>query len=303
MRIGAAPVSWGIFELGTDVESLPAPAIFEDMRACGYSGTESGPPGYLGDPGAARRLLKAHELALAGVFIPYPFVQGRLGDDEQRHLEDALRFLAQAAPDGDRPTVLLSDDFLEPVRMAVAGRVEDNPHTWLDEVGWRRLTDAVNAAAETCREHGFEAAFHYHTGSHVETPREIERLVQGIDPALIGLCLDTGHSFFGGGNPVQLVQDHGDLVTHVHLKDVNLAVLEQLRAERLGLEELWNRQGFCELGTGDVDLDGCLDLLERRGYSGWIIVEHDRLLQPGDTREVLRTSACRSREYLRVRGL
>src|SRR2546421_8418942 len=90
MKIGAAPVSWGVFELGTDVEAPPAASIFEDMQACGYSGTESGPPGYLGDADAARRLLETHELALAGVFIPYPFAQGRFGEEERRHLVAAL---------------------------------------------------------------------------------------------------------------------------------------------------------------------------------------------------------------------
>jgi inosose dehydratase len=302
IRVGAAPVSWGIFELGTDV-APPAPAsIFADMKACGYSGTESGPPGYLGDAVAAHDLLQDQNLALAGVFIPYPFSLGRLSDENRQHLKGALDFLDRAAPDGDRPVVLLSDGFLDPKRMAVAGRVEENADTWLDESGWQRLTGAVNAAAETCRDAGFDVAFHYHTGSHVESPREIERLVEGIDTALLGLCLDTGHSFFGGGYPVNLLNDHAALVKHVHLKDVNLEVLEQIRREKRGLEDVWNRNAFCELGTGDVDLDGCLALLDEHDYCGWIIVEHDRFLQPSDTRTVLKQSACRARSYLRDRG-
>jgi hypothetical protein len=43
-------------------------------------------------------------------------------------------------------------------------------------------------------------------------------------------------------------------------------------------------------------------LLDEHDYCGWIIVEHDRFLQPSDTRTVLKQSACRARSYLRDRG-
>ena len=73
-----------------------------------------------------------------------------------------------------------------------------------------------------------------------------------------------------GRRPVQLVEDHGDLVTYVHLKDVNLAVLDELRAERLGLEELWNRQGFCELCHKTVVI--------RETFVNWISIDTKSLL-------------------------
>ena len=38
---------------------------------------------------------------------------------------------------------------------------------------------------------------------------------------------------------------------------------------------------FCQLGAGDADVDACLAELRGRGYDGWIVVEQDRVLAPG----------------------
>lgn len=303
-RIAAAPVSWGIFELTTDGGGLPDPAeLLRDMAQTGYEGTESGPPGYLGSPEQARELLNGAGLALAGTFLPYAFTQPGWLQREREHLESALTVLARAQSPGDDPVILLSDAYMEPRRMANAGRIQEHPELWLDDGGWRVLHEQVNAAAAICAEAGFAVAFHYHAGSFVETPAEIERLMEGLDTDALGLCLDTGHSCFGGGDPVQIVERYGAHITHVHLKDVDVDALEALKREGLTLEDAWRRDVFCDLGAGGVNLDACIAGLRRASYAGWLVVEQDRMLAPGDTMASLREVSARNREYLRERGL
>lgn len=303
-RIAAAPVSWGIFELTTDGVGLPDPAeLLRDMAETGHEGTESGPPGYLGTPDQARELLRTAGLSLAGTFLPYAFSRPDFLERDRAHLEGALEILSRAQSPGDKPMVLLSDAYLEPSRMAAAGRIQDHPELWLDDDSWGVLHQNINTAGAICRDAGFGAAFHYHAGSYVETPHEIERLMEGLDTNTVGLCLDTGHSCFGGGNPVDLVDRYSAQISHVHLKDVDVQALDALKAEGLGLEQAWARGVFSELGAGDVDLDGCLDRLAAADFDGWIVVEQDRLLNERDTMQGLRESAARNREYLRQRGL
>ena len=50
------------------------------------------------------------------------------------------------------------------------------------------------------------------------TPAAIMTTIQ--DRAL-GLCLDTGHYLYGGGDPVELVKRHGDRMSCLHLKDID----------------------------------------------------------------------------------
>src|SRR5436305_755971 len=96
-------------------------------------------------------------------------------------------------------------------------------------------------------------------GTYVESPREVEVLLERMDTSLLGLCFDTGHSAFGGGNPLALLRHAGELVNHVHFKDVDLELLARLHAEGKGLEEAWAAGVFCELGTGGAQVDECLE--------------------------------------------
>ena len=56
MRIGNAPVSWGVFEVESGGAQLPWPRVLDEIASAGYEGTELGPWGYL--PGQPDRPLK-----------------------------------------------------------------------------------------------------------------------------------------------------------------------------------------------------------------------------------------------------
>jgi inosose dehydratase len=111
----------------------------------------------------------------------------------------------------------------------------------------------------------------------VETPQEIERVLELTD---VGLLLDTGHLALGGGDAVQALHDWRDRIDHVHVKDYSRAILEGVLADRADMEEAWRRGVFVELGAGDVDLDAFFRAVAESGYSGWLVVEQDRIPRP-----------------------
>lgn len=299
MRIAAAPVSWGVFD-GT--ESVPASRMLDEMVQAGYAGTELGPPGYFDQAPALRADLRDRQLDLVASFLPLALSDEEKYDFNARAASAVLDTLEAAAPYDTLPLLLLSDAYQDPGRIAAAGRIEQHPEFWLSDGAWRVMHEQINTIAGASRERGFGVAFHPHAGSYVETPREIERLMTGLDTNLVGLCLDTGHVFFGGGDPLTILRDHGSTLTLVHLKDVDLEVLAQLKGEDFGLDEAWRRDVFCELGRGGVDLDAMLDAIRRLEYSGWIVVEQDRILEPDDSPDVALNSARTNREFLRLRG-
>jgi inosose dehydratase len=303
-RIASAPVSFGVFELTAGRDDLPAGSVLAaTMAELGYAGSELGPPGYFGDGAAVADTLGSRGLALVGSFLALRLSRREQIEDDLRGLDETLELLEEARGSDPRPAILISDAFCEPERLAFAGRIEQHPETWLDDERFALLRDSAHRAAEQCRARGFPASFHYHAGTYVETPREIERFIEGLDPSLLGLCFDTGHSAFGGGNPLELLHAHGELVNHVHLKDVDMALLGRLHADGAGLERAWEEGAFCELGRGGADVDGCLAELLRRGYDGWIVVEQDQVLRPGRTFEDAVDSARRNRAWLSERGL
>jgi len=89
----------------------------------------------------------------------------------------------------------------------------------------------------------------------------------------------------------------------VHVKDCDLALLQEVCRSGGGLMEAWDRGVFCELGHGTAGLEPFLEALRARGYEGWVTVEQDRFLKPEDTPEALLALHTRNREWLRARGL
>ena len=119
------------------------------------------------------------------------------------------------------------------------------------------------------------------------------------DPEVLGLCFDTGHYRFGGGDSVEGVRRHADRIWHVHFKDHDPKVATRSRREGWNAVKAVENGVFCELGKGDVDFKGIATELVRRGYGGWIVVEQDVLPGMGSPKE----SARRNREFLRNIGL
>lgn len=297
VRVANAPCSYGAFEITVGVlPNVPgAEEVLGWIARAGYEGTELGPPGYLGDRATLRGRLERHNLVLCGGYIPLRF-------SEPGHWEEDLAAMAgtldlfDAAGGGEARPVLA--DAGSPERSAHPGRAATDRSIGLDEAGWRRLAEGVARAADLARGRGYEPTFHHHTGTNVEAPWEIERLLELTD---VGLLLDTGHLALGGGDPVQGLRDWRDRIDHVHVKDVRMSVLKGVVADGADMPEAWRRGVFCELGAGDVDLDGFIADLLAGGYAGWLVVEQDMIPAPGDDPAEAAEAQVRNRRALRER--
>jgi inosose dehydratase len=291
MRIATAPVSWGIFEIEGFGAQRPYFEVLEEMSRAGYEGTELGPYGYLPtDPQLLRRELAERHLELVTAFVPISLSEP---EHFERGLSDVLR-VADLLRALDVRLLVLADA-LSPRRMAIAGRV--TPEDGLTESQWEAAAAFLHRAASACRARGLRIAFHHHAGTFVETPWEVERLLAMTDPEEIGLCLDTGHLVYGGGDPIRAVRTYGPRIWHVHAKDVNPKILDRVRREPLTFPEAVQEGVFCPLGDGVVDFPTLIRELRAQGYQGWIVVEQDAdPNRPGV--DPLR-DAVRSRMYLR----
>jgi inosose dehydratase len=122
--------------------------------------------------------------------------------------------------------------------------------------------------------------FHPHAGTCVETRAEIDRLLAGLDPSVIGYCPDTGHIAYAGDDPVAAIVDYADRIAHVHIKDVDLAALTRARENRVDFLEVVRLGVFTALGQGGADLGRALRTLRDVGYDGWLVVEQDAAARP-----------------------
>jgi inosose dehydratase len=280
LPIGTVPILWNNVDvaelrLGTDAVTL-----LDEFARIGYDGCQLG----LGFPEGAelRDLLAARDLRLAEVYAALPVsVDGPAPDALDGALE-RLRLLV--AGGGDVLCVAIDGT---PERRASAGQIGHAGSAAsplapeLRDEGWRRLVAVLHDLARATVDAGARMAFHPHAGTFVETPAETDRLMAETDPDLVPLCLDVGHWLVGGGDPVTALGRYRERVTHIHLKDVDPAVLGRLRAGRLeGFDGAIRERLFTELGSGLLDLDGCLAVLAEGGYRGWLMVEQDSSWPP-----------------------
>ena len=300
MRVASAPVSFGVDEVLMGDAWMPEPVPMLDwMVDIGYAGTELGPPGFLGDGAEVQDRLSSRGLALVGSFIPQHFSRAEKVEADRAILLDQLRLIRAATPAGSRPLAILSDHFDEPDRIAFAGRIAKHPETWLSPARFGTLIDNLHRVAEICRAEGLEPVLHPHAATYVETADEIARVMDRIDPSILGLCLDTGHFRFGGADPAKSVADYGDLVRHVHIKDCKTSVIDDVERAGEGLPDALKRGVFCPLGEGDADIPAVIAALRSRAYSGWLVVEQDQALGTSDTPQSVVAGQRSNLEYLR----
>jgi len=292
MNIGNAPVSWGVMEVEGWGDQVPYRQVLDEIAKAGYSGTELGPFGYFPtDPRQLKEDLANRNLHLVTAFVPVPLV------DPARHqagYQEAMKVGQLLAEVGAKLIVLA--DVMSTERMAVSGRVDES-RDGMNDSQWQAATQILQQIAEGSRELGLSAVFHHHAGTFVETPQEVARLCENTDPDILGLCLDTGHYLFGGGDPLEAVKTYGNRIRHLHLKDVQPSVLDSARREGLGFLDAVGRGVFCELGDGAVDLKTIVEDLTAYGSAEWAIVEQDVDARSGTVNPF--QSALRSREYLR----
>jgi inosose dehydratase len=289
-RVANAPLSYGAFEMtvGTDFAVPDPERILEAIGAAGYEGTDLGPPGYLGEGDVLAERLAANRLQIVGGFVPLRFSEE---EEDVTGLEHTLDLFDAAGATGARPVLC---DAGGPERIANPGRGGEDAALRLDDARWRKLVFNVERAAEIARDRGYEPVFHHHTSTYVEGVPEIERFLEDTD---VELLLDSGHLLVAGGDPVQALGDWGERIGAIHIKDVRMAVLEQVKAERADTLTAWRRGLFCALGQGDVDLDGFCAALG--GYDGWVVVEQDRVLDDITAFEGAAQEQVANREWLR----
>jgi inosose dehydratase len=242
LTYGYAAITWG--KAFTDA--------IDDISAVGFHGiqlrTTDGVVDRFGaTPSALRDLLARRHLRFAALS------SGNLVIDPAREVEQLAthtahaRFLRQA---GGR--------YLQVIDERPKGRaVVDDDYV---RVG-RLLTELGKRTQDL----GVTLVYHHHMNSVGEKPHEIAAVLAAADRRHVRLLFDVAHYAQGGGDPVAGLREHRRWIEVLHLKDVRAA-----RGDPAGFQ-------WVELGRGRVDLPGVSAAIRQIGFSGWAIVELDRV--------------------------
>ena len=263
-KIAAAPISWGVCEVPNWGVQLAPDRVLADAARLGFIAVEAGPPGFLpADPRAAARMLDAHGLRCIGGFVTAVLHDRARRDAELASVEQQVNSLRA-----------LGSDLL--VLAAATGRDGYDERTELTDAEWATLFESLPMVEAIARAAKLEVVVHPHVGTVIEQPQDIEKV---LERSHVGLCLDTGHVFVGGGDPAAIARAAGRRVRHVHLKDANAKLASDVRDRRLSYASAVQQGLYTPLGDGDARIGDVLTVLREGGYDGWYVLEQDIALK------------------------
>jgi inosose dehydratase len=292
-KFASAPDSWGVLDYPGPSWEQSYEKMLDEMVEAGYTGTELGPYGFFpSDAGVLKPQLDKRGLKLLASFVPVP-----LGDAAStRAVVEQIRKVGALLSALGAPFLVLADAQCAE-RDRISGRVPaDGSAGWTSEQ-WKQVAKVVADAARVAGDYGLDLVFHPHVATYVETPDEVEKFYDVTSATGIGLCLDTGHCVYGGGDSIAEAEKYRHILRFVHIKDVNAQVLAESRRKKLTFDQAIEDKVFTIIGQGSIDFAGFFRVLARNNYSGWMVVEQD--VKFGATPVPPAVSIAASLKYLR----
>lgn len=299
--IANAPCSWGVDDPKNPFLP-PWQQVLSEAQEAGYPGIELGPWGYLpANPAALKQALESHNLSLVAGTI-FDDLVSEANFENLREMAHNICATLQKVPVSHAqsavpPPYLVIIDFGDAERARSAGQSARARR--LPEAEWQQMVSHIRALSAIAREYNVRPVIHPHAGGFIEFGDEIDRIASAIPASEAGFCLDTGHLYYAGLDPVCWLRKYADRIDYLHFKDVNRTLFEAAIAQQQDFFKACAAGVMCPLGTGDVDYPAVRALLAELNWQGWITIEQER--DPRDVAGSLKDVTA-SLHYLRNLG-
>ena len=267
IRYGTNPIAWSNDDDHSIGGDIPLEQCLREAGEIGFDGIENGHK-FPRDPDELRAKLEPNGLAFVSAWYSLNLLAQGV-DDEKLDIDPHLdRLLAMGCE------VCIASETSNSVHGS------DRPlsrRPVLEHSDWAEFGDKVEALAEYTRSRGLDLVYHPHMGTVVQTPEEYDLFMEHTGP-MTKLLFDTGHCYFGGGDPAEVLARHVGRLGHLHCKNVRRPIMEQVWAEDLPFIEGVRRGVFTVPGDneGAVDFDAVLKVAAAGGYQGWLVIEAEQ---------------------------
>ncbi len=168
--------------------------------------------------------------------------------------------------------------------------VDERPAGAPSAADYRYMGSVLTEIGSRVSDLGLTLGLHNHMGNLSQSAHDVAQVLDASDARVVKLELDIAHWQAADGDPVDAVRRYADRLLFLHFKDLQ-------RPAPGGAPASYR---FVELGQGSVNVRGVLDALQQVGFSGWCIVELDRVTSADRSAA---QSAALSRRYLESIGV
>ena len=281
IKISTAPCCWGVDDVSNPHLPKWELVLDEAAQAC-YKGIELGPYGYMpldadlvGDALQQRGLSIVAGTIFSNLVDPANLPNLLQQADDICSLITKLPQVAKEAGQHFSTPYLVVIDWGHEERDYAAGHSDLAPR--LSQADWDGMAANIGAIADLAWDkHGVRSVIHPHAGGYIEFADEIRRIVQDVPYSKAGLCLDTGHLYYSGMDPVQWLSDHARSLDYIHFKDIDQQVFDDVMGRRIRFFDACAAGVMCQIGRGVIDYPRIRQLLQDMAYQGYITVEQER---------------------------
>ncbi|MDB5531179.1 MAG: iolE [Devosia sp.] len=265
-KLGMSPIAWWNDDLVELSDDVSLEECLRQSRSAGFTGMEKGRR-FPDDPEVMLPILRAADVTLCGGWFSGTLVDEDLASNKARIAPMIKLFKAV-----DAPCIVYGE-----VGRSIQGKREiplaQKPKLSDDEM--KAYAYKVTEFGEWCAEQGMPLAYHHHMAAVVETEPELDAFMKASG-AGIPLLLDAGHLAFAGGDVLRAIDNHHQRISHVHVKDVRMGVIDGLDRTKQSFLDAVALGAFTVPGDGSLDFGAIVQKLADYGYEGWFVVEAEQ---------------------------
>jgi inosose dehydratase len=268
--LGITPTVWVNDDnplLGNDTSFLQ---IISEMALAGFEGSSVGHK-YPTDVAVLKQALDLRGLRISE---PWASTYFTACDMEQQTLDSFVEQMTFIKAMGGTDVVVA--ELGHAVHQQPIAVLPNKPH--FSNAQWNALSGGLNRLGKLADAAGMRLCYHHHVGTGVQQRSEIDRLMAETDPETVHLLFDSGHAYYAGEDPLDLLRTHIGRTKHVHLKNVRKSVLHE--SKQLGRSFLSSVEEGVFTVPGDpdgaLDFGPILQVLDDNDYAGWLVVEAEQ---------------------------
>ncbi|MEO1109993.1 MAG: myo-inosose-2 dehydratase [Pseudomonadota bacterium] len=266
VKIGISPIAWQNDDLPDLTAAYTMEQALKEAREIGYTGVERGQR-MPGDTEGLRAYLDASDIALCGGWCSGASLLNDFATEREAVREQVEQFVALNSP------CIVYAECSNTIQTQAGTPVNNRPKLSKAEV--LAYAAKITELAKWMADQGMPMAYHHHMGTIIESEDEVNWLMEGSGRE-VGLCFDTGHLLFGGGDVMATLNRWGDRVCHVHFKDIRPAVVQDVRENNRSFLDAVIAGAFTVPSDGCIDFQAVSNALKAMDYNGWIVVEAEQ---------------------------
>jgi len=266
VKVGISPICWQNDDLPDLTAAFTMEQALREAREIGYSGVERGQR-MPKETEALRAYLERYDIGLCGGWCSGASLVNDLAAEQEATRQQVAQFIAL-----DAPCIVYaecSNTIQSQADVPLSQRVKlsrDEIHAYGARIG---------ELAKWMAGQGMPMSYHPHMGTIIEDEDDVNWLMEATPPE-VGLCFDTGHLLFGGGDVLGIMDRWAHRINHVHFKDIRPEVVAGTKANDRAFLDAVAGGAFTVPGDGCIDFGEVAQKLAEMRYGGWIVVEAEQ---------------------------